>query len=405
MASEEQFTLLALGLIIIAIRVQVRWKAVGPSNWMLDDYLMPVAGIVFAMETVAAYLVGAMFDGLTNSYMTPEQRANLDPSSEEYYNRQWGSKIQIIGWSLYAFILWSLKICIAVFYSRLTSGLAHLRQRVIIAYVLLGVTYLVVALTLILSCQPMNHFWQISPDPGDICQPTKSPVYVFVILIPNILTDIYLLSIPLPLLWGVQIGIRRKITLMVLFSGAIFVIMAGTIRAVTILTAGAEGAVSGSQWACRETFVAIIVANLPIIQPLLRSFCSKIGLSALFSRTTRTGRSQSHPLDSKVGTDGFEMSKSRGNKSKRSQHPLSIPGTTAWASDEHILVEGNSGETSANGVKGPPPLRSVTGSIKDMGGIVVAQEITIRNDPNPRSQQSMEDPSRDDWGYGGAGRV
>lgn len=70
----------------------------------------------------AAYLVGANFDGLTNSYMTPEQRASLDPDSEEYYNRVWGSKIQVIGWSLYAAILWCLKLCIAAVYARLTYG-------------------------------------------------------------------------------------------------------------------------------------------------------------------------------------------------------------------------------------------------------------------------------------------
>lgn len=63
---------------------------------------------------------------------------------------------------------------------------------------MLTVTYIAVALTLLLSCQPMRKFWQVSPDPGVTCQPTKSPVYVLVVVIPNILTDVYLLSIPLP---------------------------------------------------------------------------------------------------------------------------------------------------------------------------------------------------------------
>jgi hypothetical protein len=61
-------------------------------------------------------------------------------------------------------------------------------------------------------------------------------VYVLVVMIPNVLTDLYLMSIPLPLLWTVKIGIRRKITLMGLFSGAIFVGIAGIIRAVIIIT-------------------------------------------------------------------------------------------------------------------------------------------------------------------------
>jgi len=52
--------------------------------------------------------------------MTPEQRAGIDHGSEEYKNRVMGSKIQVIGWSLYAAILWCLKLCIAAVYARLT---------------------------------------------------------------------------------------------------------------------------------------------------------------------------------------------------------------------------------------------------------------------------------------------
>lgn len=78
------------------------------------------------------------------------------------------------------------------------SGLAHLKTRVKLAYVILAVTYAAVALTILLSCQPFHHFWQVTPDPGTLCRPTNSPAYVLVVVIPNILTDIYLLSIPLP---------------------------------------------------------------------------------------------------------------------------------------------------------------------------------------------------------------
>jgi len=41
----EAWTLLSLGLATIIIRVSVRWKLVGPLNFQLDDYLMPLAGV------------------------------------------------------------------------------------------------------------------------------------------------------------------------------------------------------------------------------------------------------------------------------------------------------------------------------------------------------------------------
>ncbi|RAH54670.1 hypothetical protein BO85DRAFT_499872 [Aspergillus piperis CBS 112811] len=373
----EAFTLLSLGLFFIIVRIYVRWSQVGgPLNFAVDDYLMPLAGAVFIGETVAAHLVRSKFNGLTNSYMADEQRAAVDPSSKEYYDRQWGSKIQVIGWSLYAMILWLIKFCVAIYYSRLTSGLNHLPARVRFAYILLGVTYLVVGLTIVLGCQPMHKNWQINPNPGNICQPTKSTLSVLIVVIPNVITDLYLMSIPLPLLWAVKISIRQKLTLMALFSSAAFIIMAGIIRAVTILTAGPDGAVAGSQWACRETFVSIVVANLPIIQPLLRKGASKIGLSVLFS-SARGGtgsygrrRGESYPLASREGNTQTATKKSR---TRLSVHEGTI--TAGYGSDEEGLVG--------------------TGKKGKMRDITVTQETVIETEP---AGKEPEGTGRFDWG-------
>jgi hypothetical protein len=50
----------------------------------------------------------------------------------------------------------------------------------------------------------------------------------------------YLLSIPLPLLWAVKINLKRKIPLVALFSGAAFVIAAAIIRAVSIISVSSK---------------------------------------------------------------------------------------------------------------------------------------------------------------------
>lgn len=44
-ASVEGFILMSLGLAFIGVRIMVRWMAVGPANFQLDDYLMPLAGV------------------------------------------------------------------------------------------------------------------------------------------------------------------------------------------------------------------------------------------------------------------------------------------------------------------------------------------------------------------------
>ncbi|KAI6084494.1 hypothetical protein F4821DRAFT_169535 [Hypoxylon rubiginosum] len=355
MAQSEAFIYMGLGLVIIIIRMWARWSQVGPPNWQLDDYLMPLTGVVLALKTITVHVVAATFDGLTNSYMTDEERAALDPNSTEYFNRQWGSKIQLIAWSFYAFILWASKFCVTVFYGRLTSGLMlmHLRLRVQIAYVLLGVTYTFVALSLLLACGPTSKYWQINPNPGDLCLPASSKFRVFTVLIPNIITDVYLLSIPLPLLWVANIGLRRKISLMVLFSGAVFVVIAGIARGVSILQAGPEGAVTGSEWACRETFVAIVVTNLPIIQPFFRKAATRIGSSALFTKATRS--TDNYPRGSEQSGGGIGA--------VRGTHPPSLPRSSSITSDQSAL-----NYCTLDGYKQSPG-----GS----GSIVVSREFTV----------------------------
>lgn len=55
------------------------------------------------------------------------------------------------------------------------------------------------------------------------------------VLILNITTDLYLLALPLQLLWGVKLPPMKKFGVVVLFSGAVFIITASILRCVTIL--------------------------------------------------------------------------------------------------------------------------------------------------------------------------
>lgn len=116
----EAFTLLSLAVVVIAVRTGARVSMVGWPNLQLDDYLMPLAAVVYGLETGAAYSVGAKWKGLANNSMTDAQRAALSRGSEEWWLRVGGSKTQVMGWSLYTLLLWLLKLCMSIFYSRLT---------------------------------------------------------------------------------------------------------------------------------------------------------------------------------------------------------------------------------------------------------------------------------------------
>lgn len=69
----------------------------------------------------------------------------------------------------------------------------------------------------------------------DFCQPAISRIDIIVTVVLNVLTDIYLMSIPIPMLWTSSLRPLKKAGLMLLFSGGIFVTAAAILRCVLII--------------------------------------------------------------------------------------------------------------------------------------------------------------------------
>ncbi|KAB5576354.1 hypothetical protein GE09DRAFT_936479, partial [Coniochaeta sp. 2T2.1] len=337
----EAFTLLGVGLFVIALRTAARISSVGMGGLKADDYLMVLAAGVYSVETYLAYSVGAYWHGLANNGMTDEQRRLLSPSSEEYRLRVNGSKTQVAGWSTYTFLLWIVKASMCTFYLRLTEGLNSFKMRIYVGFVLIVVTWLAVLFSILFSCFPLEKNWQIYPDPGNFCQPAISRVDIFVTVVLNVVTDIYLLTIPIPMLWSSRLPLFKKAGLIVLFSGGIFVTMAGILRCVLIVTDPVHGAQQAGSWACRETFVAVTTSNLPMIFPLARRFLSPIfgSLRSLSSRLTPGGYGTtglSHSTKPKTGEHfKLEDKNPRRGQGPRTANP--ITNFTFSESEERIV--------------------------------------------------------------------
>ncbi|KAJ5986377.1 hypothetical protein N7451_010742 [Penicillium sp. IBT 35674x] len=356
----EGFCLLGVSIFLIALRIVARWVMVGWKNFQADDYLMVLAGVVYTMETVAAYAVVDWYHGLANSSMTDEQRASLSPDSDEYHWRVGGSKVQVIGWSLYVTTLWLLKVCMSVFYSRLTDGLPFMRIRILISYVSIAVTYVVVLVVILAGCHPMHKNWQIYPDPGNGCQPAVAKLHIYFTVILNVITDIELMSIPIPMLAKAKMRWREKARLLVLFSGGLFVMTAGILRCALILTGGSRSAAEGAAWARRESFVAVAVGNFPMIYPLVRRLARKAGLIL-------PGLSLSNTITKRPAVA----------KSKKSTYPLVSRKNNEWSALDDELISLDNGRTE--------PATHVTAKsdwdkhdVKDQGpGIQVVSETII----------------------------
>ncbi|KAK2003776.1 hypothetical protein LX36DRAFT_720764 [Colletotrichum falcatum] len=341
----EAFTLLGVAIGAISIRTYARISAVGVKHLQADDYLMLFVALSYSAETALAYSVGAYWRGLANNGMTDEARKNLDPNSQEFMLRVNGSKTQIAGWITYScLVLWPAKAAMCIFYVRLTQGMYNYRTRIMYGFISIGVSWLAVFFSIIFGCYPFEKNWQIYPDPGNLCQPAISKINILVVVVLNSLTDLYLLSIPIPMLWGAQLPLRKKLGLIVLFSGGIFVTMAGILRCVLIITDPINGAQQAGSWAVRETFVAIVTSNVPMVFPLVRRWLSPVlgTITNTLSRGTnnRYGNSKrSHlpgPGSIQLG-DVAEGSASGSKKKGRppySQYPVTE--FTVSGSEEHL---------------------------------------------------------------------
>ncbi|KXX75496.1 hypothetical protein MMYC01_208110 [Madurella mycetomatis] len=334
--TREAFSLLGVGLLVIGLRLYVRISTSGFKRLHPDDYLMVLAAVVYAIETYLAYSVGAYWKGLANNSMTDEDRRLLDTNSEEYRLRVNGSKTQVAGWSTYTFLLWIIKAAMCTFYLRLTDGLGF-RKRIYTGFVLIAVTWIAVLLAILLGCFPLSKNWQIYPDPGNACQPAISKIDIFVTVVLNVLTDIYLMSIPIPMLWNSSLRPFKKAGLILLFSGGAFVTVAGVLRCVLIITDPVNGAEKAGSWAVRETFVAVVTSNLPMISPLItRLFRPLIGSLRSLSSAQNKASGLSRSLDGKSRAIMLEDKNPRRGMGPRSVHP--IPNFTANDSEEQICV-------------------------------------------------------------------
>ncbi|KAH7382760.1 hypothetical protein DE146DRAFT_669791 [Phaeosphaeria sp. MPI-PUGE-AT-0046c] len=360
----ELWTLYALGITFTCLRTYARIKAVGISHLQEDDYLIWLAMAIYTAQCTLGYNVGAAARGLANNGMTDEQRAALQIDDPEYGWRVLGSKIQVAGWTTAACLLWTLKLCMTFFYLRLTNGLQRYRTRIRIAIAAIAITFVVVIMTIYLSCRPFHHYWQINPDPGNVCQAAISKPILWVSFVSNVSTDIYLLFIPIPMLWKSSLKLLKKIATTLLLSAGLLIIIFATMKSIYVIVDPIKGGQLAAEWGTRETFIAVITTNLPMIFPLFKSWLAPFVPS--------TFRSSSNNKAYKSPGSGF-VSIGGGGASSRDRGGLSNHVTANMTydneSEEHIVKETN--------IVKMQDLHPVRDTQRSPNGIVVSRQVSV----------------------------
>ncbi|KAL8944129.1 MAG: hypothetical protein Q9216_000634 [Gyalolechia sp. 2 TL-2023] len=112
-----------------------------------------------------------------------------------------------------------------------------------------------------------------------------------------------------------------------MFSGGVLITVFGLLRCILILTSGENGPQQAGEWSIRESFVAVIVGNLPMLYTLFQRLQQRPK-----SWNKSNEKKRSYPLNS-YRTGGSSK------KAKKFHHPLSMPNDTAMDSDERIVIE------------------------------------------------------------------
>jgi hypothetical protein len=139
------------------------------------------------------------------------------------------------------------------------------------------------------------------------------------------------------MLWRASLRPAKKAGLILLFSGGIFVTTAGVLRCVLILTDEVNGAQQAGSWAVRETFVAVITSNLPMIFPLVNRWGKPLlGSIRTLGSTAGKMSGMSRSYDPKPVAFRLEDKNPRREQGPRSVHPITE--FTLSGSEEHIVT-------------------------------------------------------------------
>ncbi|KAF7887941.1 uncharacterized protein EAF01_011095 [Botrytis porri] len=126
------------------------------------------------------------------------------------------------------------------------------------------------------ECTPVSYFW--NKDQKGHCIPNALRTISFTNGLLTFLGDCVILCMPIPMIWKLQMNVRRKIALIGIFAVCFFVIITSIIRLVALFAIDTEdltfSQVEGGVWTYMEEAIGITCGNLALLQPLFRRFFS-----------------------------------------------------------------------------------------------------------------------------------
>lgn len=185
------------------------------------------------------------------------------------------STLNYAGRPFYQVGIAAFKIALCLAYIRITGRNIHhiYRYTIWATLVFTLASHITGALVLIRMCQPVSKSWR--PGTPGKCLPSTTTFYALAAV--SIFCDILVMLLPVPLLVRLQINMRRKVGLLVIFTLGIFTTICSGMRMAQIRTIAENGnSTMLVLWGVVELNVGIILSSLPALNPILVRCLGKV---------------------------------------------------------------------------------------------------------------------------------
>ncbi|KAH7008820.1 hypothetical protein EDB80DRAFT_717523 [Ilyonectria destructans] len=347
-------SVLTVAFLLVSMRVYTR--AVLLRNFGFDDWCC-----IFAFISTLA--CGALIAQNTTNGLGAHQSTLSEEELTEY--------LKIFYWSIltYNIALAAIKMTFLLQYYRAMTT-HKLKKAYIAALVVVGLWSLSQIFLQAFTCTPVKAFWDKTVSGS--CIPSNPTWYINAA--GNIVTDVLILILPLPIILKLKLGRRQKYILMSILCLGFFTCTISIIR-IRFLSIEGDGTwrnVDTAGWSIGELCSGIVCACLPTIRPLVSRYLPTLFTLDRSSAGHQDSRSELR-MNQRYGSRGHEL----GNFPHRSLH-----------SSEDVLYG------SQTGVVISTKISQRTELSKD-GGELTIQHITVKGADGNRGYNSRDNEGQE----------
>ncbi|KAL8934423.1 MAG: hypothetical protein Q9216_005923 [Gyalolechia sp. 2 TL-2023] len=260
-------TLMVAATIAVALRLVARSMSAAKLWW--DDWILVLA-LFFDYGLSICYWLQATHAGLGRH--TTVVGGPVEPDKVVLYY-----KIFLPLQLFYFTSSFAIKTSLILLYYRLFAIHRWFRFELLGAWIIVILYYLVDFLVAVFECNPVAYFWDKSIEGGTCIDQTQFFRWNGV---ANLLIDFMILTLTMPLIWGLKLKLRQKVSLSAVFLLGLFACVASIVRVITFNQVEFDDItftiVDASIWSTIEQSVGIICACLLTYQPLFRRLFAKV---------------------------------------------------------------------------------------------------------------------------------